>query len=288
LARLINFPVSLTGSPLAEVCALLEKTIPAELHEAVEVLIRQINNLAAATGDVIQLMEVIPNLVNVNRYGNVRKTDAELVMNIINSMVVRICVSLPTACTAVQEDAAQHLLDLFFKLNDAINVLQQQELTQQWQQTLHNIAYSKNTSPIIAGYTTRLLNDYKILVNDELVKVFYYAMSAATPPAMAAAWLEGFLKGSGTILLIDNNLWTVVDNWVSELEDTVFTEILPLLRRTFSSFSNAERRKLGEKVKHCNKNGSNTIKAAEEAIDIARATMGIPIIMQLLGYKNNQ
>jgi hypothetical protein len=230
------------ANELAEVCLLLENTIPAELSEAVEVLIRQINNLGCSHRRCDQLMEVIPNLVSVSRYGNVRKTDAELVMNIINSMVVRICVSLPSACTAVQEDAAQHLLDLFFKLNDAINVLQQQELTQQWQQTLHNTAYGKNTAPIIAGYTTRLLNDHKLLVNEELVKVFYYAMSAATPPAIAAAWLEGFLKGSGTILLLDNNLWAVIDNWISELDEHVFTEILPLLRRTFSNFSNTERR----------------------------------------------
>lgn len=275
------------ASALSDVCSLLEQTIPAELHEAVEALINQINNLAAATGDVIQLMEVIPNLVSVSRYGNVRKTDASLVMDIINSMIVRICVSLPAACTAVQEDAAEHLLDLFFKLNDAINILQQQELTDQWQQTLINIAYNKNTSPFIAGYTTRLLNDRKILVDDELVKVFYYAMSSSTPPNIVAAWIEGFLKGSGSILLIDNNLWTVIDNWINDLDSNVFTELLPLLRRTFSNFTNAERRKLGEKVKHRNA-GTTSVKVNEDAFDFERAKLGIPIVMQLLGYTNNK
>lgn len=274
------------ATALSDVCSLLEQTIPAKLHEAVEALINQINNLAAATGDVIQLMEVIPNLVIVSRYGNVRKTDATLVMDIINSMIIRICVSLPAACTAIQEDAAEHLLDLFFKLNDAINILQQQELTDQWQQTLINIAHNKITSPVIAGYTTRLLNDRKILVADELVKVFYYAMSSSTPPNIAAAWIEGFLKGSGTILLIDDNLWTVIDNWINDLDSTIFTEILPLLRRTFSNFTNAERRKLGEKVKH---GSSGTIQInTEEAFDTERAKHGIPIVMELLGYTNNK
>lgn len=278
---------ALKATALPEVCMLLEQTIPAELRETVEVLITQINNLAAATGDVIQLMEVIPNLTNVSRYGNVRKTDAELVLTIINNMVVRICVSLPAACTAIQEDAAQHLLELFFKLNDAINLLQHPELTGQWQQTLKNITFGKNTSPVIAGYTTRLLNDRRILMNDDLVKVFYYAMSSATPPAIAAAWLEGFLKGSGTILLIDNNLWNVIDTWLRELDTAIFTEILLLLRRTFSNFTNAERRKLGEKVKQGNSGGSTAIKIIEEAFDPEKAKLGIPIVLQLLGYKNN-
>jgi len=275
------------ATALAEVCVLLEQTMPAELHEAIESLITRINNLAAATGDVIQLMEVIPNLVTVNRYGNVRKTDAELVMTIIGSMIVRICVSLPSACTAVQEEAAQHLLELFFKLNDAINVLQEKELTERWERTLLVIAYGKNTSPVIAGYTARLLNDHKILLNDELMKVFHYAMSSATPPAVAASWLEGFLKGSGTILLIDHNLWSVIDGWVSDLDNAVFIEILPLLRRTFSNFTNAERRKLGEKVKHGNAGTITRQGMMDDAFDVERAKSGIPIVMELLGYKKN-
>ena len=164
--------------------------------------------------------------------------------------------------------------------------MQQDELTKQWQQALLNIAHSKNTSPVIAGYATRLLSDRKILGGEELVKIFYYAMSAATPPAVAAAWLEGFLKGGGTILLIDINLWNVINNWVNELDIAVFTEILPLLRRTFSNFTNTERRKLGEKVKHGSAARGSTSLVAEEAFDTERAKLGIPIIMQLLGYKN--
>ncbi|HET7898930.1 MAG TPA: DUF5682 family protein, partial [Flavisolibacter sp.] len=43
----------------------LEEALPAELHAAIEVLIRQLDHLSAASGDVVQLMEAIPPLVNV-------------------------------------------------------------------------------------------------------------------------------------------------------------------------------------------------------------------------------
>src|SRR5688572_22576506 len=124
---------------LPAVCALLENTIPAELPDAVGILINQVNNLAAASGDVMQLMEVIPNLVNVIRYGNVRKTDADLVLGIADSMITRICISLPAGCTGIDEDAAQHLLELLSKMNDAVSLLQQDDITGQWQQTLTTI-----------------------------------------------------------------------------------------------------------------------------------------------------
>jgi hypothetical protein len=273
------------ANTLPVVCSLLENSIPAELPEAIESLILQINNLAAASADVIQLMEVIPALVNVSRYGNVRKTDATLVLNIVDSMIARICISLPAACTSINEDAAEHLLELFGEMSGAVNLLQQAEITERWQQTITIVSVSKQTSPVIAGYATRLMSDYKLLVGEELVKAFYYAMSSSSDPATAAAWLEGFLKGSGTILLLDNELWMVVCNWVDQLEEAIFIQVLPLLRRTFAHFTKPERRKLGEKVK--SGGSAPLMQKAETGLDSERARQGIEVIMQLFGYRNN-
>ena len=280
-----NFLIAKTtaAATLKEVCEYLDNALPAELPKAIDVLIQRINNLAAASADTIQLMEVIPGLVNVTRYGNVRKTDADLVLGIATSMIIRICVSLPPACTNVDDEAAAHLLDLLFKLNEAVNLLQQSTISEAWQQTLGVIATGKTTSPVIAGYATRLLADYKLVQGDELVRHFNFAMSAATPPAIAAAWLEGFLRGSGTLLLLDSQLWNVVHGWVATLDKDNFTQVLPLLRRTFSHYTNAERRKLGEKVKG---NGSANATIAEVDFDEERAAQGIPVVMQLLGLSN--
>jgi len=269
---------------LPAVCELLEKTIPAELPVAIETLIQRINNMAATSGDVIQLMQVIPNLVNVTRYGNVRKTDADMVLGIAQTMIVRICISLPAACTSVDEEAAEQLLEMMQKMNEAVRLLQQEEITTAWQQTLTLIAHSKNTSPVIAGYATRLLADYKLLVGDELIKTFYYSMSASSTPAIAAAWLEGFLKGSGTILLLDIDLWTMVNNWVEQLSEDVFNDVLPLLRRSFSHFTQPERRKLGEKVR--SGSSGNIVVRTESNIDTERAKKGIEVVMKLMGYES--
>ncbi|WP_343667356.1 DUF5682 family protein [Chitinophaga sp.] len=275
-----------SATTLKEVCDLLESAIPAELDAAIDLLIQQINNLAAATGDVMQLMTVLPNLVQISRYGNVRKTDAALVEGIINGMITRTCISLPAACTSIAEDAALQLLELFYNMNDAILLLQQDDLSTQWQQTLSYIAHNNNTSAVIGGYATRLLSDHRQITGAELVKAFSYAMSTANPPAVAAAWLEGFLKGSGTLLLVDNDLWTVVNNWMNQLNQDTFTQLLPLLRRTFSGFSKPERRKLGEKAKSGVTTGNAVSTTAEVHFDATRAEKGIPIVMKMLGFKN--
>ncbi|MCG2613772.1 DUF5682 family protein [Terrimonas sp. NA20] len=275
---------SAQATSLKVVCSLLEESIPAELPKAVEALIKQINTLAAASGDVIQLMEVVPGLVSVTRYGNVRKTDAELVSGIATSMITRICISLPAACTGIDDESATNLVGLLATLNDSVSLLQNEEVSRQWQQTLTTVAENNNTAAIIAGYATRLLADYKILEGEALVKAFYYAMSTASVPAAAAAWLEGFLKGSGTLLLLDNDIWNIVHQWIGQLEEESFTQVLPLLRRSVAEFTPAERRKLGEKAKTGN---VTTIRARETDIDEERAMKGIPVILQLLGHNNN-
>lgn len=274
------------ATSLLQVSTLLQNTLPAELHKAVEVLIQQLNNLAAASGDVLQLMEAVPPLVSVSRYGNVRRTDADLILNILDGMIARICVSLPNAVTAIDEEAAQKLLDLIYTLQDAINTLQHPTAVSGWQQALQVISHNQNAAPVIAGYATRLLSDYKLLEGDELVKVFHFRMSRTTPPDVSAAWLEGFLKGSGTILLLDDTLWNVVNNWVASLEDEIFLQVLPLLRRTFSHFSTPERRKIGEKAK----SGKSTVRASNshEAFDEERGKRGIPVILQLLGLQKGE
>ncbi|WP_199417028.1 DUF5682 family protein [Chitinophaga silvatica] len=273
------------SNTLKEVCKLLESAIPAELPAVVDTLIHCINNLAAASGDVLQLMEVIPSLVSISRYGNVRKTDAELVDAITYSMVDRICISLPGACTSVADDAAQSLLELFYSMNEAVGLLQKEALISSWQRTLTVIAGSAATTPAIAGYATRLLFDVKKIDEDTLTKAFSVAMSVANAPASAASWLEGFLKGSGTLLLLDETLWGMIYQWVAQLENDIFIQVLPLLRRTFSNFTTPERKKLGEKVKS-GQVGSSDHFVATGTINETRGAKGIPVIMQLLGFSD--
>ena len=71
------------------------------------------------------------------------------------------------------------------------------------------------------------------------------ALSPGTPPAVGAAFVEGFLAGSGTVLVHDADLRAVVDRWLSSLTPQAFDETVPLLRRTFGAFEAAERRQLG-------------------------------------------
>ena len=65
----------------------------------------------------------------------------------------------------------------------------------------------------------------------------------------AAAWVEGFLSGGGMLLVHDERLLALVDRWLTGVPAEAFTDVLPLLRRTFGQFESGVRRTLGELVR---------------------------------------
>jgi hypothetical protein len=90
------------------------------------------------------------------------------------------------------------------------------------------------------------------------------------------------LKGSGLLLLHDDRLWQVLDSWVSDLSGEVFIQLLPLLRRTFSTFPAPERRAMGERVRRGIARPAAPVATPAE-FDRARAEAALPLMARLLG-----
>jgi hypothetical protein len=111
----------------------------------------------------------------------------------------------------------------------------------------------------------------------------YFTLALSNPePEKASAWLEGFLRGSGLILIHDPVLLGILDTWLANLPSNTFVRLLPLLRRTFSSFEIPERRSIGEKVKHV-ETGLVASKPNDAELDHQRGERVLLIVTQLLG-----
>jgi hypothetical protein len=134
----------------------------------------------------------------------------------------------------------------------------------------------------VCGRAARLLLDAGGLAPDEAARLLGRALSAGEEPARAGAWVEGFLSGSGVVLVHDDQLWGILDRWVALLPEERFTEALPLLRRTFGTFGAPERRALGQRAAAGSPGTAGP--AGEEAdVDPARADLVVPTLRRLLG-----
>jgi hypothetical protein len=125
------------------------------------------------------------------------------------------------------------------------------------------------------------LLDAQELSLEEAARRMAATLSVGEEPARAAAWVEGFLSGSALILLHDRALLAVVDDWLAGVGDEAFTDVLPLLRRTFATFGEAERRQISRRVKSL---GDAAAPRQEEGdLDVGRAELVLPVLGRLLG-----
>ena len=91
--------------------------------------------------------------------------------------------------------------------------------------------------------------------------------------------MEGFLHGSGLVLIHHPGLWQLLDNWIVSLTEPLFTGLLPLLRRTFSTFPAPERRQIGEKASQ----DRQLVSAVREVeVDPARVEKALALVVMIL------
>ena len=265
---------------------LVDRVLLADLSEAVPAVIDRVQAEAAVASDVQHLMAALPPLANVLRYGNVRQTDLSAVNHIVAGLIARLAIGLPGACASLNDEAATTMFKHLTDVHHAIGLLQNDDYTATWNDVLRQLSDQQGLHGLIAGRCCRLLLDRGRFTLDEAAQRMSLALSTANEPAQAAAWLEGFLRGSGLLLLHDEALWRVIDDWLVALSADAFMQLLPLLKRTFSTFSRPERKQMGEKVKQGGKRQEVGSNLPGIDFDMERAEKGLPIMMKLLGLES--
>ena len=268
---------------LLRLAELVNDILFADLPDAVGHATRMLEEKAATANDVGQLLEAIPSLAAIARYGNVRRTDAGMVARVLDGLIPRASIGLPGACTSLDDESAAAMRTRIITAHNAIRLLGNEGLWESWLSALHQTALRDGmVHELLRGMAVRLLFDEQRLPVEETARLMSLSLSAAAAPASASAWIEGFLNQSALVLLHDDALWGVLANWLDGLNETHFTNILPMLRRTFSGFSAPERRQLGERAKR--PAGKPMQKQAEPRWVAERAALPVPLLRRVLGF----
>ena len=266
---------------LADVTDLLQRVLLADLPEVMAALMSRLESLAAATSDVPHLMDALPALVNVLRYGNVRQTDTGMVGHAVDGLLTRICIGLPAACTALNDEAAEEMYKRIVAVNESVRLVRSDEHIAAWNGALARLADLSGLHGLVDGRCCRLLLEGGVWTQEEIGRRMGLALSAAEDPSRAAAWIDGLLRDAGDILVHTDSLWPLLDRWVAQLNAELFPQLLPLLRRTFSGFPAPLRRQLGERAREAGSPVARTI--VDDEIDTRRAEKVLPLAAMLLG-----
>jgi hypothetical protein len=270
---------------LATVTAAVEATLLAALPGALPDVLRALDDQAALDLDVLHLMAALPALVRAVRYGDVRGTATAELSAVVDALAIRICAGLPSAVGSLADEAAARLRRQLDAAHAAITLHGQDERGQRardlWTAALTRVAGRRDVHGLLAGRILRLLADGGAITAAESVRRFAAHLSVGVPPAGQAAWAEGFLSGSGLLLVHDRALLTVLDTWVAALPEPDFLDALPPLRRVFGDFAPAERASVGRAVSRLGAGGPAG--PAGEPVDERRAGAVLQTVAAILG-----
>jgi len=272
-----------SATSLAQVTALVEQCLLADLSEAYSTVLRALDARVALDADVAHLMAALPALARTLRYGDVRGTDVSALGTVTHGLVVRVCVGLPGAVASLDDAAASEMRGHLDAVHTSLALLADQSLMDEWFDTLQRVVARDDLHGLLAGRLVRLLLDAGRLETAEAARRMGLVLTVGVPPATAAAWVEGFLAGGGLLLVHDERLLALVDSWLAAIPADTFVEVLPLLRRTFSEFAAPERRAIGERVRSLDASSSRATTAGVEELDRDRAELVRPTLRLLLG-----
>ncbi|GGV28287.1 DUF5682 family protein [Streptomyces spectabilis] len=278
---------------LADVTALAERCLLAGLKSALPVVMRVLADRAALDADVGHLAEALPALVRSLRYGDVRGTDTGALGEVALGLAERVCVGLPSACVGLDADAAERMRGRVDAVHGAVGLLGGRAapgagLRPRWLGVLRGLAEGERVVGGVRGRCARLLMDDGALAEGEAARLMGLALSRGSEPGEAAAWIEGFVgggAGGGMLLVHDERLLGLVDQWLTGVSAEAFVDVLPLLRRTFSAYEAGVRRTLGELVR---RGGAPAVAATgvpgfAQELDRERADAVLPVVGLLLG-----
>ena len=244
---------------LVELTHAVERCLLAELPRALDGLLATLTDKAALDADVVHLMDALPALARAQRYGDVRQTDTRALGKVSEVLVVRICAGLPKAIASLDATNATTMRRRIDDVNAAIGLLAESakqgmdsadsmhpEVRSRWLDTLAPMIDRTDVHGLLLGRIVRLLLDADRLT-DVPVRL-ERALSAGVPAADKAAWVDGFFTDGALLLIHDAELRRLLDEWVNQLDEVQFVDMLPLLRRTFGTFAPAERQAIAERI----------------------------------------
>jgi len=265
---------------ITELARLIQSALVADLPETGASCIQQLQSVAVNSSDITDLMSAVSPLVRVLRYGTARRLPEDALRSLILSISVEINTGVRIGSRALDEASATTCIVAMEAYDEALRLFADDALTASWRTELAKIVIDDQVTPSIAGLSLRRLHDVQAWEPDRVAAEFA-RHTGSRQPKESGAFLEGFLRGGSEVLLQDEPLLQLLDAWVCDLTEADFTESLPLLRRSMSTFDTVARRRLLERVQRGRQQTTGT--ESHEGTDNPAFEAALPLLYKILG-----
>lgn len=269
------------SSSIPELAEMIRATLVADLPEAATACIERLQAAAVEASEITELMHAVVPLVRVLRYGAARKLPEAALRALILALSVEVNAGVRMGSHGLDEETASARVQAMRAYDEALLLFSDATLLESWRAQLARMVDDNEVVAPVAGLSLRRLHDLKVWELQDVIAAFSRHTSGESPQR-AGAFLESFLSGASEMLLQDQPLLRLLDAWMCELREDDFTDALPLLRRSFSSFDSVARRRLIELISQGPESNTRDVAAANSAMSDIFAE-ALPLLYQILG-----
>jgi len=268
------------ASTLAGMAQLLSVAMTAQLPDAVRAGVDRLGDSAAHTSDCRDLLEALPPMADVLRYGEARAGVTTFLGDLLRQIALQACVALPYAVRDLDADATSLMNDAMVSANRALQLaeLAPEDLAE-WHDALRKVVANQASTPLLAGLAARLLYESEEMGAEEAARLLRRRLSPGTVTIEAAGYFEGFLAGITERLIHDEPLLAAVDQWLMDLPEEDLTQNLPLFHRVFSNLDKHARKRLVDAIVRPSASGGTVFELVD---DQATWTAHAPVVLDIL------
>ncbi|MET0245759.1 MAG: DUF5682 family protein, partial [Sphingomonas sp.] len=201
---------------LGRLATLVRNAMTADLPRAADTGIALLERRAALTSDCQALLDALPPMADILRYGEARAGSADHLSSLMPRIVVQAALALPYAARNLDAEAAGRLRASILAGERAIQLAQlDADVTAAWHDAQRTLLADDQATRLVAGAAARLLYEAELLSAEDAATLLGRMLSPGTPVAEAAGFFEGFLEGAGQRLIHDTALRDAVDSWLA-------------------------------------------------------------------------
>jgi len=248
LACSYRFKQLIESAPTIDAAALLvSDACQCNMMQSMEQARQKLQHLASDSSAITQIADAAFELMQVVRYGDVRRFDTQHLVPLIEALFVQGCVALHEAANC-DATAAKELLHSIDQINRVSLEFHDRIDEALWNRKLQALSNADDRNPVLSGFACALLLERGWMSNDSLVCEVSRRLSPGISADLGAGWFEGLAKRNRYGLIARQTVWEAIDSYVSTLDEEQFKRSLVFLRRAFGEFSPNEKRNIAENL----------------------------------------
>ncbi|WP_267553996.1 DUF5682 family protein [Rhizobium rhizogenes] len=264
---------------VAQLSDLVRGALVADLPDAASACIDLLQAAAVQSSDITDLMNAVAPLVRIVRYGTARKLPEPELRALINALGAEVNAGIRIGSRQLDDDATSKRMMAMRAYDEALGLFADVALLEEWRRQLALIVDDDQVVTPVVGFSLRRLHDLGLWDETQIAAAFSRKIIGETA-AKAGAFVEAFIAGAAEVLIQDQALLFLIDEWLCGLDEEVFVESLPLLRRALSGFDLIGRKRIMERIAGGRTERSVAMETTEHNPVFERA---LPLLKQILG-----